>query len=56
MNTGPSEILPCKGRWQSACQTEGYRAIESGSPLRLANASHLPLQGRISILVTANRA
>ncbi len=56
MNTGPSEILPCKGRWQSVGLTEGYRAIESGSPLRLASASHLPLQGRISILVTAPTA
>ena len=54
MNTGPSEILSCKGRWQSAGLTEGYRAIESGSPLRLASASHLPLQGRIRIPVKAN--
>ena len=56
MNTGPSEILPCEGRWQSVGLTEGYRAIESGSPLRLASASHLPLQGRISIFVTAPTA
>ena len=56
MNTGPSEILLCKGRWQSVGLTEGYRAIESGSPLRLASARHLPLQGRISILVTAPTA
>ncbi len=56
MNTGPSEILPCKGGWQSAGLTEGYCAIESGSPLRLASASHLPSKGRISILETANLA
>ncbi len=56
MNTGPSEILPCKKGWQPIGLTEGYCAIESGSPLRLASASHLPLQGRISILVTAPTA
>ena len=53
MNTGPFEFLPCKGRWQPIGLTEGYRAVEGGSPLRLASASHLPLQGRISILDTA---
>ncbi len=56
MNTGPFEVLPCKGRWQSGGLTEGYRAIESGLPLRLASASHLPLQGRIIILATAPAA
>ncbi len=56
MNTGRFDVLPWKGRWQPIGLTEGYRAIEGGSPLRLASASHLPLQGRISILDSAHTA
>ena len=56
MNTGPFEFLPCKGRWQPIGLTEGDRAVEGGSPLRPASASHLPLQGRISTLLTAHVA
>ncbi len=46
-----TQILPCKGRWQRAALTEGYRALESATPLRHAlRARHLPLRGRIETL------
>ncbi len=44
----PTQILPCKGRWQAAGLTEGYGAFDSGTPLHHRYAAvPLPLQGRI---------
>ncbi|RJG55806.1 hypothetical protein D0Z70_07100 [Sphingobium terrigena] len=41
-------ILPCKGRWLAAGQTEGCHAIDRVTPLHHRFAAvPLPLQGRI---------
>ncbi|MBG6118345.1 hypothetical protein FB595_106129 [Sphingobium sp. AEW010] len=40
-------ILPCKGRWLAAGQTEGYHPIDSTTPLHHFVVP-LPFQGRIA--------
>ena len=42
-----THILPCKGRGTTRSAVEGCPRLDSATPLRRADARHLPLQGRI---------